>query len=214
MTTTTKVPWASGLSYNDQESLVERVARAKAYQHRSIGYYDIDDLRQEVRIKCWEALTKFDPTCGTNIYAFLSVCAENRIRDIKRSVMYKHNKPCMRCPFWNAFASASGTHDCLVYSYKMDCERFARHERYVQAKLSASHPIDINGERLIDDCSDIPMSKFELMDFIDAHLPQDLRRSFEKFKQANYDPRVLKQRERSVLMRVLREILQRFEGEG
>jgi len=202
---------ASGLEYHNQEDIIERVARNKAFQYRKVGFYETDDLMQEVRIKCWNAIDKYNPTCGTNLYVFLSVCAENRIRDIKRSVLYKHNKPCLKCPFWSATAAASGQHDCLVYWEKMECKKYARHERYVQAKLSASHPIDIYSERIEDDESELHSSRLELIEFIESKLPNSLMNLFIKFKAHNYNNKILSAKERSLLMTALKNILEDYE---
>ncbi len=84
---------ASGLSYSEQNHIIEKIANQKAYQYRNIGFFDSEDIKQEVRVKCWSVLSKYDPKkYTTDLKVFLSVCAENRIRDIKRSVLYKHNK--------------------------------------------------------------------------------------------------------------------------
>ena len=165
---------------------------------------------QEVRIKCWNALPKYDPTTGVNLYVFLAVCAENRIRDIKRSVLYKHNKPCLRCPFWNAGAAASGQHDCIVYWDKTECEKYVKHERYVQAKLSASHPVDIDNERL--EGEDNTASTFEMVEFIEARLSPSLQGLFAIFKAQNFNAKALKPRERSMLMEALRDIIVEYQG--
>jgi hypothetical protein len=202
----------SGLTYHEQEHIIERVARNKAFQYRSVGYLDIDDLMQEVRIKCWHAMDKYDPTCGVNLYVFLSVCAENRIRDIKRSILYKHNKPCLRCPFWCAGAAASGMHDCIVYLDKMQCDKYQKHERYVQAKLSASHPIDIDNERIEDEESGTHRKTLELVEFIEARISPGLIHLFRKFKAQNFNPRALKPKERGILLDTLREIVEEYQG--
>lgn len=208
---TKEVVSASGLTYTQQEHIIERVALAKAHQYRQIGYYELDDLKQEVRIKCWSVIHRYNPECGANLYVFLSVCADNKLRDIKRGVMYKHNKPCLRCPFWNSAAASSGRHDCLVYDYKMDCERFAKHERYVQAKLSASHPIEINNERVEDTGHMSPEDRVDLVDYIETRLPKGLLPSFSKLKLNNYNTKCLKPRERSTLINSLRNILKDFD---
>ncbi len=201
---------ASGLTYDKQESIIERVASVKAHQYRKIGFYDLEDLKQEVRIKCWSVIHRYDPLCGANLYVFLSVCADNRLRDIKRGVMYKHNKPCLRCPFWHAGAAASGVHDCLVYDFKMDCERFSKHEKYVQAKLSASHPIDINNEKIEDVFSSAHELRFDFIDFVETHISKSLLPLFRKLKTNNYNVKCLKPKERNLILSVLKDILKDF----
>ncbi len=165
-----------------------------------------------MRIKCWSALNKFDSSSfSTSLRVFLSVCAENRLRDIKRSVLYKHNKPCVRCPFWNQSAAQSGMHDCLVFNDKMDCYKYNRHERYIQAKLSASHPIDIDNERVIDEGSNIKFNHVDFLDYIYTNIPSGYTSSFNKLQITNFHFDELEDQERNDLIDILREVLSNFQ---
>jgi len=202
----------SGLTYQQAEEIIEEIATQKAYQHRRVGYYDLNDLKQEVRIKCWAVLPRYDKACGADLRVFLSVCAENRIRDIRRSVLYKHNRPCFVCPFWNESAAQSGLHDCLVFNNKMECEKYAKHERYVQAKLSASHPIDIDNERIEDDHFDKMVYTIDFIDHIQHNLPSGLLVLFDKLLYNNFNLKCFKPKERTIMISALREALKGFEG--
>lgn len=202
---------SSGISYKSVEDTIEQIADAKAYQYRKVGYFDQDDIRQEIRIKCWTALPRFDPACGANLKVFLSVCGENRIRDIRRSVLYKHNRPCFKCPFWNEVAAQSGIHDCLVFEDKMECDKFAKHERYVQAKLSASHPIDINNERIEDINFDRRVGNIDFIDYVHANLPSGLFKTFDKLSSSNFNLHCLKPKERSNIIGALKIILKDYK---
>jgi hypothetical protein len=195
-----------------QENLIERIAVQKAYQHKKISYYDLEDIKQEVRIKCWAALPKYDPQkFKTNLHVFLSVCAENRLRDIRRSVMYKHSKPCFKCPFWNEQAAQSGVHDCRVFDNKMECDKYRKHERYVQAKLSASMPIDINSRMIEDKNSLNKVNLIDMIDFIRSRLSSNLLPIFDKFVNSNFNIKALRPKDRMRLIPELRVILVDFE---
>ena len=80
--------------FEQHQGLIEKIGSIKSLQHKSISYYDGDDINQEVFIKCWQAVEKYDPNCDTKLRVFLSVCAENRIIDIRRGLVYRHNKTC------------------------------------------------------------------------------------------------------------------------
>lgn len=197
----------SGVTYEEVSDIIERIATQKAYKHRNIGFFGPDDIRQEVRIKCWMILPRYDPTrCGHDLKIFLGVCAENRLRDIRRSVMYKHNKPCFKCPFWIEEASLSGCHDCLVFGNKLDCIKWSKHERYVQAKLSASHPIDIDTERIPDGKFERRMEEIDMVDYILAALPSGLHELFKKLESVNFNLKSLKARERAIISSALRVV--------
>ena len=120
--------------------------------------------------------------------------------------MYKHNKPCFKCPFWMDEASMSGLHDCLVFANKLDCEKYSKHERYVQAKLSASHPVDIDSERIQDSKFEHRMEEIDIVDFILAHLPSGLHELFNKLKSVNFNLKGLKVRERFIISSALRVV--------
>lgn len=206
------VPVSSGIQYEEAEQIIEEIATQKAYQHKSISYFDANDLKQEVRIKCWAALPRFDSKCGTDLRIFLSVCAENRIRDIRRSILYKHNKPCFKCPFWNEAAAQSGVHDCLVFLNKMECEKYAKHEHYVQVKLSASHPIDIDNERIEDNDFQKRVENIDFVDYVYSNLPSGLWGLFDRLRHSNFNLKALRSRERSVIIAALRVALKDFGG--
>lgn len=180
------------LDYEAASAIIERIAKNKARFHKKIGYLDADDIAQEVRIKCWAALEKYDPAKNqSDVEPFLWVCAENRIRDLRRSIVYNHNKPCFRCPFWNEVAAQSGMHDCFVYSYKYDCDKYSKHERFVQLKLALSHPSDIehldpNNLGLYEE-----IDIMSIHDFIKKSLPSGMLPHFSVYCSGNYSMDVL-----------------------
>jgi hypothetical protein len=132
---------SGGVQYRNKkiQMMIDTIARTKAAQAHHIAYLDIEDLAQEIRFKCYSVLKQYDPTrTDANLHTFLSVCADNRLRDLRRSVLYKHCKPCKRCSFGN-----KRTRGCVKYADKHNCDRYAKHERYISSKLSASRPIEI-----------------------------------------------------------------------
>jgi len=85
----------SGLKYCDVEQVIENIASAKARQHSPISYLNEEDLKQEIRIKCIKVIKKYDPTRhNSNLISFLSISADNHLRDLRRSLVYNpNNKP-------------------------------------------------------------------------------------------------------------------------
>lgn len=196
----------SGITYTEAEETIERVANTKAKQHGNIAFFDPEDIRQEVRIKCWNVLKHYDPArTRANLYTFLSVCAENRLRDIKRSVMYKHTTPCDKCEFYNKTKKA-----CVKFYTKTNCEKCVKHERYVQAKLSSSHPVDINTQKIYDENSLEFEQHLEIIDYIEVHLPSGYMPLFQKFQSVKFNFKHLRPRERIALQEVLSGILKQY----
>ncbi len=99
----------------------------------------------------------------------------------------------------------------MAYTNKFDCEKYAKHERYVQVKLSASHPIDINNQRIEDKYSELLFDRIDLIDFISTHLSSANLELFEKVKFNNLDIKCLKSKDRTQLVQSLKEILKDFK---
>jgi len=210
-TKTTPTP-PEKILYEDVEPVIESIAENKARQFGKIAWLDREDIKQEVRLKCWKTLDKYDPR-KADLYTFLSKCADNRIRDIRRGILYKHNKPCFRCPFWDSHAAKVGKHDCLEYVDKMQCDKYARHEKYVQTKLSANHPINIDENRVTDNEYPHRISQTDLIDYIYAHLPSYFVPLFDAFIESNFDFKALKPKERIIISEVIVDILEIYQEE-
>lgn len=198
----------SGVSSKEVENTIESIALQKANKYNNIGYLDSEDIKQEVRIKCISVLPKYDPNNSSEMSAFLSVCAENKIRDLRRKIVYNHDSPCFKCPFWDDIAYASGYHDCLVFKYnKFCCDKFKKHEMFVQAKLSNSYPVDIDEQRVLDDSSENQISMIDMIDFIEHNIDKEFKDIFDKLFKFKLDIGKLKQKEREAIMPELEKII-------
>lgn len=69
------------------------------HSHKTFGYLDENDLKNEIWIICLEKLKDFDPSRGY-LEHFLRTSVKNRLvnrfKDITKSV----RSPCPRCPFY------------------------------------------------------------------------------------------------------------------
>ncbi|MCK5610133.1 hypothetical protein KAR91_50130 [Candidatus Pacearchaeota archaeon] len=201
-----------GIDPEEAQDTIESIARSKAAKHRKIAHLGVEDICQEVRLKLWLSLEKFDPERKVKLRTFLTVVAENRIRDIKRTLLYKHNKPCFRCPFWDKVASKTGKHDCLEFENKMTCEKYARHEGFVQAKISANNPISLDDTRLNEEGNCFSEATFDILEHIYIYLPSAFHPLFDKLKVSNYDFDALKSKERVILLDALKEVLEDYNS--
>jgi len=194
---------ASGFSYHDIEPIVESIARAKARQYKKIAYYDPEDIKQEVRIKCFQTLKNYDPArSGANIRVFLAVCADNKLKDIKRNVIYKHTSPCSRCDCCN-----HDTNECSLYpNNKKQCEKYMRHEKYVHTKLSVNSPISIEEKRVIDNKSQTYFDKIDFIDYIFSLIPSGMNNLFNSLRENNFNINAMPTKEREKIMVTLRDI--------
>lgn len=204
----TKVAFAaSGVGYDDVATIIEQIAESKARQAGQIAYYDFEDLKQEVRLKCFTSLRSYDPSRSrAKITMFLSVCADNRIKDIRRSVIYKHGCPCYRCQYWDEEASASGLYDCVRFTAKTMCPKMRRHTQYVHSKMSINSPGFLDEHRLPDANYSRNTDRVDLFDFVQQSLPSGLLAPFLRLQESNYHLQSLSPTDRGKLTRALRDI--------
>jgi hypothetical protein len=167
---------------------------------------DSDDLAQEIRIKCFQQIHKFNPNVSTNPKGFFSVCADNLLRDIQRKLVFKDNRPCLTCPFYDAKAFMTNQHDCTAFADKMQCDKWVKHDRYVKIKRNSNAPIDISS-------CDIPstvtkaISNIDMQDYILEHVPSGVHYLYDKLKKNNFDANKLPLKEKEVLLHVLKKSL-------
>jgi hypothetical protein len=91
----------SGIPYNDHTSLVETIVSIKKGKYRFPGV-DPEDIAQDIRIICWEALSRFDPAkMGKSVFHFVARCVDNRLYNQFRGIYLDNNPPCLRCPEWD-----------------------------------------------------------------------------------------------------------------
>ena len=201
---------ASGITYDDFSAIVERVAELKARHHLNIGYLDEEDIKQEVRIKCWEIMNRVDNDIGQPD-SFFAVCAEHRLTDLKRSLIYKHQKPCFKCPHWNKDPEASGSYKCFRFEDRSECERFSKHEKFVALKIASNYPYNLHHEPIYDETSHRGMERVDLEDYIYTHLPEFFHPYFKTVQENGYNFKVLKAKMRATLLNLLREILKEYK---
>lgn len=91
----------SGIPYEEQLQLVETIVSLKKGKYKFPGV-DPEDTAQEIRIICWEALSRFSPEkVGKSVFHFVARCVDNRLYNQFRGVYLDNNPPCLRCPEWN-----------------------------------------------------------------------------------------------------------------
>lgn len=195
------------LSYEEAAEAIDGVAEAKARKVKNIGWLDEEDIKQEVRLKCFLILDRYDPSMS-DLTTFLSRCADNRLRDIRRSIVYKHNKPCFRCPLWDRAAAVEGRHDCAGFSNKMECDKFAKHEQYVQAKISASRPVNIDDANVEDGTFDDVVENAEMIEYVRSKLAPPLLPFLDALVRSNFNPSSVSPRNRMLLFEAVVEVLQ------
>lgn len=123
----------SGIPYNDHTSLVETIVSIKKSKYRFPGI-DPEDTAQDIRMICWEALSRFDPAkMGKSIFHFVARCVDNRLYNQFRGVYLDNNPPCLRCPEWD-----KETKTCKIE--EIGCDRITQYRDRMSRRRAIAAP--------------------------------------------------------------------------
>ncbi len=140
---------ASGIPYNDHTSLVETIVSIKKGKYRFPGV-DPEDIAQDIRIICWEALSRFDPAkMGKSVFHFVARCVDNRLYNQFRGVYLDNNPPCLRCPEWD-----KENKTCKIE--EIGCDRIMQYRDRMARRRAIAAPtsysvLDGEGDALTED---------------------------------------------------------------
>ena len=123
-------------NYEEAEKVIEDLVRIKGRKY-SKRYLDVDDIAQEIRIKCWKILDKFCPEKGQSLKTFLNVATENHLRNCIRDNFGTFSPPHKKDAeyFVDGRPTAKALGDPLVQKYLL---RFSR-KRAVNFPASIEH---------------------------------------------------------------------------
>jgi hypothetical protein len=123
----------SGIPYEEQTQLVETIVSLKKSKYRFPGV-DPEDTAQEIRIICWEALSRFNPSkVGKSIFHFVARCVDNRLYNQHRGVWVDNNPPCLRCPEWDKSAK-----ECMID--EIGCDRIVAYRNRMAQRRAIAAP--------------------------------------------------------------------------
>ena len=111
------------LNYKDIEHIVEYLVRVKSKQH-TFDCWDIEDIAQEIRIICFNAIPQFDFARAKDekhMVNYFGRCVDNRLQNLKRDNYIRYD-------------SVSKT---------LDEERINKTLENIQRKKNIKHPISI-----------------------------------------------------------------------
>ncbi|RKY43048.1 MAG: hypothetical protein DRP85_00700 [Candidatus Makaraimicrobium thalassicum] len=112
------------IDYSDVAEIVEYLINIKLNKANFvIPGYDLDDVAQELRLKCWNVIKHFRPGVYT-AYNFLGRCIDNHIRDIMRRYTVRRSNTCFYCLYYDK-------DECRLYKDPTQCPRY---RRYIEMK--------------------------------------------------------------------------------
>lgn len=122
----------SGIAYEDASTLVEKIVSLKKKKYQFPGV-DPEDTAQDIRVICWEALSRFDPArMGKSVFHFVARCVDNRLYNQFRGIYLDNNPPCLRCDEYDR-----STKSCMID--EIGCDRILQYrERMARRRAIAS----------------------------------------------------------------------------
>lgn len=155
----------------EELKIIEEVSNSIAYKY-TFGYYDIDDIKQEIVLLCLEAIDKYDPSKGTKLKTFLWTNAKNRLFNLKRNKC-ERPKPCLTCPLYNLNVNSQ----CDKFDDKQDCVEYYRWYAINSTKKNIMSPIGIHivkdyqeNNMKVDFEADTAFDCNEVVDLIDNNI--------------------------------------------
>lgn len=141
-------PAASGIPYESAIDLVETIVSMKKDKYNFPGV-DREDLAQDIRLMCWEALEKkFDPDkLGKSVFHFVARVVDNGLYNKFRGVYLDNNPPCLRCPEY-----IKETKSCAID--EVGCDRIVSYRDRMQRKRAIASPLSYNAHLDADAESD------------------------------------------------------------
>ena len=129
---------ASGISYDNAQDLVETIVSMKKTKYNYPGV-DPEDLAQDIRLMCWEALEqKFDKAkLGKSVFHFVARVVDNGLYNKFRGIYLDNNPPCLRCPEY-----IKETKSCAIE--EIGCDRIVSYRDRMARKRAIASPLSYN----------------------------------------------------------------------
>ena len=183
----------SGISYIDATDTIEKIVSIKARKYTKPGSSK-DDVAQEIRLICFQALEKYDPArVGRSIFHFLARCVDNGLYNQQRGIYFDNNPPCLRCEHY-----IKETKTCAIQ--ESGCDRIIQYRdkmarrRAVQAPIS--YNVDEDDEPINIGYIPSPTGYLNLDEHIRSTIPVDLLASYEKMINEGHSSVPAKMRKR------------------
>ena len=143
---------------------------ASKFRDRKFLYITEEDIEQEVRRICYEAIKSFDKTKGASIQTYLTRCVSNRLMNLKRDKYFRFQNPCRenRCQAFDVF-----TGRCIFpKEYAEVCLYRKNSDSKMQRQIAATNYVSIHDTKweenscFVDDTPEIAAIASEIREEI------------------------------------------------
>lgn len=176
---------------------VKRVIKQLGNSYK-FGIYTYQDISQEIHVKCWEILPKWNKQLP--LFNFLLTAVKHHLINLKRNEFYRSECPCKLCSNKD---DGHTEHEDGRY-----CKKFlswkSTNLRKANIAFPPSIPDDYDGYSHEDNISNI-LSNEELQDIIDIKMPVKTRGVYLRMKSGQSVSNVDKQKVLKFLKKLLKD---------
>jgi hypothetical protein len=161
------------------KDVVEKIVKRSINKH-TFGYFDKEDIAQEIRLICYEAHQHYNPDRG-KLEHFLATSVANRLHNLKRDNSYILPTPCVSygCEFYN-----KQDRGCMFDKSK--CLDWKRYELSYKSKMDIIHPVSMNkypNDNVESEDSSIKLYVSDMISIANERGEFDLCEAMENFIQ-------------------------------
>lgn len=159
------------------------------------GYHDIEDIKQDGRLFALRLLNsgKYDPS--RPLANFLYIHVRNRLINLVRDKVHRHDPPCKKCHSGNPCMPDGGF-----------CKRYARWSKLNQTKSNLIRPGEfVEGTCEARQSDDVEVR--ELIHRIREHLPLELQSLYLKMRDGVSVPKHQRTQVEEAVRTILKEVI-------
>ena len=191
---------------------VKKCTDILAVKHK-FAYMTEEDIKQEAFIAALMALPKYEPGRSGTLSGFLYRVINNHLLNLRRKKYEKLSKPCISCPLYDPKLKCS-QNECEGFEDKMECKPYRKWVENNNKKKNVACPMNIsqvseddNNESCLgfEDDAHQALEKKEILEYIDARIPANMRKDYIRFKDGIQVPRHRKKMIQDLVAEILEE---------
>jgi len=165
------------LSWEEIEPIVEYLVKVKAHEY-TFDCWDVEDIGQEIRIICFNALEKFEQSRAVDVKQitnYFGRCVDNRLKNLRRDKYIRFTPSISK----KQINKLSSTED----GFQAVTDKLDRFQSDLASKISIKHPVPIDMVGEADLKHDNFQSQLEAKDivrYIHKNLDGELKQPFLK----------------------------------
>lgn len=154
--------------------IIEKIANRLAPKY-TFGYYDLDDIKQEIFLLAVDGIEQYDPDRGKGTLAsFLFMFVNSRIKHLKRDKYFRIEYECAACKNTDPHCTK-----CIKRHWKMSRKKQLLETQDIYA-ISDDSSIVQHFDYLKE------LADKEILDYVDNNIPVSMRDDYLKMKENIY----------------------------